>query len=107
MSLTAENVDEITAYMKDSMTATWFAEEESKKGDKDVVTSELLYWMMTANQIPIECQRWHINRLLTLIRVCGIKNAPPDKKKKGMTSDAISKRATLNAARRKRHKSKG
>lgn len=93
----------INDYIDDPMTATTFSENE-KKGGKQIITSELLYYYMTALNIPFECQKWHLNRLLVLIRICSIKNQPPKKMSKG----AVRKQhAELNAMRRARTGSKG
>lgn len=108
--LSSEHVAEINAYIEDSMTATWFNEEEEKKrkagkgGNKEQVTSELIYYWMIALNIPPEYQHWHLNRLITLIRVCEIKNEPPKKMSK---KDIYSRNAALNAANRKRFNTKG
>lgn len=100
--LTKKNIDDITAYIDSPMTATTFREEGQKKQNRQIVTSELIYcWMIEAG-IPFECQKWHINRLLTLIHVCSEEakrnnpNAP--KQSKQATSRSY---AELNAARRK------
>ena len=102
--LTPKNVQEINAYISAPMTATVFSEDKSGKGNREVVTSELIYyWMITLN-IPFECQKWHLNRLLTLVRVCNIKNSPPKKRSK---RDIMSRNAALNAARRQQMNSRG
>ena len=95
---------EIMAYIEDSMTATWFNEKENKKFGREIVTSEVIYYWMTALNIPFECEKWHLNRLLTLVRICNIKNQPP--KKMGKKGTMQSNKA-LNAARRGRMGSKG
>ena len=65
------------------------------------MSSEMIYYYMVASQIPFECQKWHLNRLLTLIRICGLKNQDPKKMSK---SDLNSKYRSVNAARRAAHK---
>lgn len=102
--LTDQNVKDITDYMDAPMTATWFAEDKNKKPSRKVITSELIYYWMIANQIPFECEKWHINRLLTLIRVCGEKNKPT---KKMSQRDILARNAKLNAERRAKLGSKG
>ena len=101
--LTPENIAQIRAYMEESMTATTFSKGQ-RSTSREVVTAEILYCRMFANNIPMECQKWHLNRLLTLIRVCSIKNAPS--KKMGKNS-ILSRNAQLNAARRQQLNTRG
>ena len=102
--LTKENIDQIQKYISDPMTATVFYNDTSQAGKTKIITSELIYhWMISLN-VPMECQKWHINRLITLIRVCQINNTTPKKMSK---KEAASKFAALNAARRKQTNSKG
>ena len=102
--LTQANIDQINKYIEAPMTATTFSEDKNSKHNREIVTAELIYYWMIALQIPFECQKWHLNKLLTLIRVCNIKNAPPKKMSK---RDVMSRNAALNAARRKQLNSKG
>lgn len=96
-------------YMASKHTATTFSkqQEDSVKGtgsSRDVITSEIIYYWMTQLQIPFTCERWNINRLLTLIKVCNIKQTPP---KKMSNKDMLAQNRSLNAARRAKHKTKG
>jgi hypothetical protein len=101
--LTNENLKAINDYIAAPMTATTITRQ--KKGpSREKITSELIYYWMVALQIPFECQKWHINRLLTLIEVCNIKNTPPKKMGK---RDLMARNKSLNAARRKAHNTKG
>lgn len=95
--LTSEHMTRIKDYIEDPMTATTIKESQ-KKGRREIVTAEIIYYWMVAMNIPFECQKWHLNKLLTLINVVNIKNQP----KKKMSPKAIAQRnASLNAARRK------
>lgn len=99
-----DNVKEVTAYVYDPMTATWFSKDEKKSPNRAVYTSEVIYWQMITLGIPFECQKWHLNRLLTLIHVCNEKNTPP---KKLSGRELANRNRALNAARRKKYNSRG
>lgn len=97
LCLTEKNIQEIVDYINDPMTATWFREENDKKKklNKEILTSEVIYWQMITLGIPIEFQKWHLNRLTTLIRVCNAKNNPEKMSKK----DIAAENARINAQR--------
>lgn len=104
--LSRKNMEEIMNYINDPMTATTFSKMGKQGGGKSsIITSEIIYYWMTSLGIPFDpCQKWHLNRLLTLIKVCDEKSAP--KKKMGRREEA-SQRRSLNAARRARMHSRG
>ena len=103
-NLTTENVNQINAYIDAPMTATYIHDDGKGKSSSEIVTSELIYYWMIALNIPFECQKWHLNRLLTLIRVCNVKNQPPKKRNR---REIMSRNTALNEARRKMLNSKG
>ena len=78
--------------------------EPPGKVSREIMTSELLYYYMIAANIPFECERWHLNRLLTLIRICSIKSQP---EKKRPINEVMKSNAALNAARKKQFNTKG
>ena len=77
--LSYDNLKAIEQYINDPMTATTINKRGQTKKSRQEITSELIYYWMTALNIPFECQRWHINRLMTLIRIFVEKNG--DKKR--------------------------
>lgn len=103
--LTDENIDNINEYIKSPMTATWFKETKSRGGTGQIITSELIYCWMINLGIPFECQKWHLNRLLTLIRVCNEENNRGSNKIN--KKDIAKQNAAINAARRKKYNTKG
>lgn len=97
-------IDQINSYIENPMTATVISKRKNGGPNREVVTSELIYYWMISLNIPSEYQKWHLNRLLTLIEVCNIKSTPP--KKMGKKA-LMSRNASLNAARRKQLNTNG
>ena len=102
--LTNQNIEDINNYIAAPMTATVFYDNKNTNGKSETVTAELIYYWMISLNIPFECQKWHLNKLLTLIRVCNVKNTPPKKMSK---RELMSRNAAMNAARRKRLNTRG
>lgn len=102
--ITRQQYQELNNYLADPMTATTITDRTAKKGSSELMTSELIYYYMISHNIPMDCDRWHINRLLTLIRVCNVKSQPA---KKRPQKDVMRENAALNAARKKQYNTKG
>lgn len=105
-NLTISNVEEIRKYINDPMTATTIRRYQKNKRPtrKRIITSELIYSWMIRYGIPFECQKWHLNRLMTLIEVCGIEN---DGQHKMSQSEIMKENASLNALRKAKRKTRG
>jgi hypothetical protein len=95
--LTIENFDEVAEYIDAKMTATWFSDQPGTPQSREVITSELIYYWMTVFNIPFECENWHLNRLFTLIRICNIKQAKPQKMSR---AEIAQRNRELNAQRK-------
>lgn len=102
--ITYDHIIAIKDYINDPMTATKFSEDGKSKRSREIITAEIVYYWMSALQIPFECRKWHLNRLLAFIRVCSAKNSPT---KKMSQREIMSQNAALNAARRQQLNSKG
>lgn len=108
LALTQDDIKTIFSYIEDPMTATTIREIPGQgppgRGRNKIVTSEVIYYWMTALNIPFECQKWHLNRLLMLIRVASIEQQPPKKMGK---REAMAQQRSLNAARRAKYGTRG
>lgn len=102
--LTVENIEQVNSYIEAPMTATYLSEDKRGSTSRETVTAELIYYWMISYNIPVDFQKWHLNRLLTLIRVCDRKNNPP---KKMSQRELMARNRALNASRRKQHGTRG
>lgn len=102
--LTAENLQQVNAYIEAPMTATYLSEDKQGGNSRETITAELIYYWMIAHNIPFECQKWHLNRLLMLIKVCVRKSHPP---KKMSQRELMARNRALNASRRQKHGTRG
>ncbi len=102
--ITQTTMDEITAYIDAPMTATTFRKNTSHNINREVITSEIIYYWMVTFNIPFECQKWHLNRLLTFINVCNVKQQPAKKMSK---KDLLARNRALNESRKAALNTKG
>lgn len=102
-ALDTNELMKINDYLNDSMTATTITKQQGKSRG-EIITSEIIYYWMISLQIPFECEKWNLNRLLTLIEVCNIKNSPGKKMSK---SEIMRRNRTLNAARKQQMHTRG
>lgn len=103
-ALTPLNQAEISAYIDSSLTATTIPKSKNKTANRKIITSELIYYWMVSYNIPFECQKWHLSRLLTLINVCNVENGP---KKKMSRQEIFARNRAMNAARRRKYNTRG
>lgn len=97
-------IEKVNKYIEAPMTATVFSEDKTSKGKSETVTAEIIYYWMVSLTIPPEYRFWHLNQLITLIKVCSIKNSPP---KNMSQADVMRENAARNAARRRKYNSRG
>lgn len=102
--LSAENLKQINDYIGNPMTATTFSDKQQAKGRREIITAEIIYNWMLSLGIPMDREKWHLNRLITLIRVSSIKNQPTKSPSK---ANLARDYAALNAQRRAQMKSRG
>ena len=103
--ITPQMIDGIVTYINDPMTATWFSEDTTgKDSNNEIITSEIIYYWMLTLQVPVEFQKWHLNSLLALIKVCNIKNSPT---KKMSNKETLSRNKAINEARKRKWNTRG
>lgn len=89
---------DIKKYIEDPQTATWFNDRNSPPPSEKIVTNEVIYSQMIQLGIPLDpCQKWHLNHLLTLIRVCA-ENEMPQKKMSPL--EVMAQNKSLNKMRK-------
>jgi hypothetical protein len=102
--LSEKNINDITEYINGKQTATWFTEHAPRGANREIITAEVIYYWMTALQVSMECQHWHLNRLFTLIKVVNEKNAP---KKKMSRAEGLAQQRRLNRERQLKYNTTG
>lgn len=103
-ALTPALIAEVSAYIDASMTATTLPRRSKQALSHETVTSELIYYWMVSYNIPFECQKWHLSRLLMLINVCTVKGQKP---KKMSQAELRAQNRAINAANRKKYNTRG
>jgi hypothetical protein len=102
--ISQSNLEQINQYIESKESATTFGHMPERKGRGEIITSELIYYWLVAFNVPFECERWHLNRLFALIRICNIKNSP---QKKMSRNEIAQRNRDLNARRREQLQTKG
>lgn len=103
--LNSQHIEQVEKYLSESQTATTFVTKETSRGSGEGVTAEVIYYWMISSQVPFTpCENWHLDKLLTLLRVISVKNAP---KKKMSRSEIAARNRSLNAQRRQQMNSTG
>ena len=102
--LTNEHLKKINEYIEDPMSATYYFDDKKQTGSRDVMTAEYIYYCMFANNIPLDFENRHLNKLIAIIKMCGLKNSPPKKMSK---SDIANRHRQINAANRAKYHTKG
>lgn len=99
--LTNSDMEDISNYISEQRTATTI--KTSSKGSRKVPTAEVMYYWLSALQIPFEVADWHLSQLLTLVEVANELNNPKKMKK----SEVYNQYDALNEMRKAKYKTKG
>jgi hypothetical protein len=102
--LDQDNLEAINKHIESKESATTFGSMPERPGRGEVITAELVYYWMVAFNIPFECERWHLNRLFALIRICNIKNSKPTKMSR---HEVLARNRELNAKRKAEFNTRG
>lgn len=102
--LDESHYETINEYIADPMTATWFGKDPNERPAQKIITAEVIYYWMSALNIWIEAENWHLNRLITLVRVINAENSP---KKPMSKADQARQQRELNARRRQEMQNRG
>lgn len=110
--ISQQQLNKVTAYVNASRTATTII-DHGDKNSGEVLTSEIIYYYMAAFRLPSYTEKWHLSRLLTLIRVASDKQSQGSKDKRGSKpnkvnyNDKFNSYASINARNRAILHSKG
>ena len=109
-NISADNLKKVLEYIDDPMSATVFYDygRKQKRGriKNKVPTTETIYSYMVGLNIDFKCEKWHLNRLLNLIRICSENNQPPNKKRMS-NREILERNHSLNKQRQKLLNTKG
>lgn len=102
-AMTAEQALELKEYIDDPMTATTVFNSKKAPAKKSPMTSEVIYATMIELGIPIEFEKWHLNRLLILIQVLQARQSP----QKMSRADILRQNSEWNKLRKSKLHSRG
>lgn len=103
-NLTSKHYNEIEAYITDKATATTFGQRKGNGAGTSIITAEIIYYWMVSLNIPLECEHWHLNKLIALIEVCDRKNSPNKKMSK---TELAAKTREINERNRAKFNTRG
>lgn len=105
LSLNDSDLARIVEYMNEKQTATWFNEPPNQSPMRTAITSELIYYWISALGLDASVvENWHLNRLFTVLKVASIEGQP--KKKKSRT-EVLAEIRRKNAERRAKYEKEG
>lgn len=106
-SFPPEVIDQLNKYISASMTATSIRDEGPNSQQRQIITAEIIYWWMITFGIPFTCEEWHLDRLMTLIRVASIKTAPQKKRTRQEQAAYLEWQREENERRKALYNTKG
>lgn len=107
--ITPQLIQILVDYIYTNNSATFFTDfsknQNGYKSNSEVVTSEVIYSYMVMAQIPFQCEKWNLNRLMNLLRIISIKNNPESSKMSVV--DGYRFQEELNEQRKKKYGTRG
>lgn len=104
----SENSKQVHEFISVIYTATQFHDNsrstKKKSSSNEVMTTEMLYYYMSAFQIDFSADRWHISRLITLLKIAAIKNSDEPMMSE---QDNLLSMAEMNEQRKLKYNTKG
>lgn len=105
VSLSPSQYQKLLKYIDEEQTATkFYSYKKDKTLSRQTITSELIYYWMASLNIPFECERWHLSRLLTLIHIASVKGQTG---KKMTQKETMQMYAELNEKRKRQYNTRG
>lgn len=111
--LSPDIVREIWDYVESPQSAATIVDvgaqpKEGQAPSRELVTSEVIYSWMVEHGIPFECQKWHLNRLMNVIKILNKRARNAAGNKPTMSKrELLQRNRALNAQRRAKLNSKG
>lgn len=103
--LEPDQLEELTNYVNSQRTASSVPDLDGRPSPfREIVTSELIYYWMVALNIPFEAEKWHLSRLMMLIRITNFKQTPPEKQNK---AQMMAKMREINEQRKAQYNTTG
>lgn len=108
--LPEDTVLEIIEYIHDPSSAWEINPKKKGRKSRKATTAELIYYNMIQLGIPMECEKWHFNRLMALMDFCdcqGGSHPGGGSPQKRSQREIMEMYRAMNERNRKKYNSKG